>query len=107
MDVVQAIDINTGDLIWEYRRRLPNDLEDYFPVPSINRNLSIFGDLIIDTSADDYIYALNAYTGELVWETQILDYHQGAQQTSGPIIANSMAISGRVVNQKAALMPVS
>ena len=95
MDVVQAIDINTGDLIWEYRRRLPNDLEDYFPVPSINRNLSIFGDLIIDTSADDYIYALNAYTGELVWETQILDYHQGAQQTSGPIIANGMAISGR------------
>ncbi|MAM70791.1 MAG: pyrrolo-quinoline quinone [Gammaproteobacteria bacterium] len=95
LDVVQAIDIKSGDLLWEYRRRLPRDLEDYFPVPSINRNLAIYEDLIIDTSADDYIYALDAYTGELVWETQILDYRQGAQQTSGPIIANGMAISGR------------
>tara|TARA_R110002110_G_scaffold333870_2_gene544892 strand:+ start:26481 stop:28361 length:1881 start_codon:yes stop_codon:yes gene_type:complete len=95
MDVTQAIDIESGDLIWEYRRRLPRDLRDYFPVPDINRNLAIYEDLIIDTSADDYIYALNARTGELVWETQILDYSRGAQQTSGPIIANGMAISGR------------
>lgn len=95
MDVIQAIDIESGDLIWEYRRRLPRDLRDYFPVPDINRNLAIYEDLIIDTSADDYIYAINARNGELVWETQIMDYHQGAQQTSGPIIANGMAISGR------------
>ncbi len=95
MDVIQAIDARTGDLIWEYNRRLPDDLRDYFPVPDINRNLAIYDDLIIDTSADDYIYALNARSGELVWETQILDYHRGAQQTSGPIIVNGMAISGR------------
>jgi len=95
MDVTQAIDAATGDLIWEYQRRLPDDLRDYFPVPDINRNLAIYDDLIIDTSADDYIYALNARNGELVWETQILDYHRGAQQTSGPIIVNGMAISGR------------
>jgi PQQ-dependent dehydrogenase (methanol/ethanol family) len=95
MDVVQAIDIESGDLIWEYRRRLPRDLRDYFPVPDINRNLAIYEDLIIDTSADDFIYALDARSGELVWETQILDYTRGAQQTSGPIIANGLAISGR------------
>jgi len=95
MDVIQAIDIESGDLIWEYRRRLPRDLRDYFPVPDINRNLAIYEDLIIDTSADDYIYAINARTGELAWETQIMDYSRGAQQTSGPIIANGMAISGR------------
>ena len=95
MDVIQAIDARTGDLIWEYNRRLPDDLRDYFPVPDINRNLAIYENLIIDTSADDFIYALDARTGELVWETQILDYHAGAQQTSGPIIVNGMAISGR------------
>lgn len=96
-DVTQAIDIESGDLIWEHRRRLPDEseLRPYFPVPDINRNLAIYDDLIIDTSADDYIYALNARTGEMVWETQILDYRAGAQQTSGPIIANGMAISGR------------
>ena len=94
-DLDQAIDATTGDLIWEYRRTLPSDLTDYMPVPSINRNLAIYGDSIIDTSADDYVFALDVRTGKLQWETKILDYHHGAQQTSGPIIANGKIISGR------------
>ena len=69
---------------------------DYLPVPSINRNLAIYGNVIIDTSADDYVFALDALTGELAWETLILDYQvNAAQQTSGPIIADGKIISGR------------
>jgi alcohol dehydrogenase (cytochrome c) len=95
-DVVQAIDAATGDALWEYRRRLPDDLGKYIPFPAINRNVAIFGTTIIDTSADDYVYALDTATGKLVWETQILDYRRNAaQQTSGPIIANGKVISGR------------
>jgi alcohol dehydrogenase (cytochrome c) len=94
-DLVQAFDAASGDLLWEYRRSLPRDLGEYFPVPSINRNLAIYADSIIDTSADDYVYALDARTGELQWETKLFDYKHGAQQTSGPIIANGKIISGR------------
>ena len=36
-DLVQAINAASGDLLWEYRRSLPSDLGEYFPVPSINR----------------------------------------------------------------------
>jgi PQQ-dependent dehydrogenase (methanol/ethanol family) len=96
MDVVQAIDAATGDTIWEYRRQLPADINTFVPFPAINRNLAIYGNSIIDTSADDFIYALDTATGTLLWETQILDYRQhAAQQTSGPIIARGMAVSGR------------
>jgi PQQ-dependent dehydrogenase (methanol/ethanol family) len=95
-DVVQAIDAKTGDLIWEYRRKLPEDLNTFIPFPAINRNIAIYGSAIIDTSADDYVYALDTATGKLLWETQILDYRKNAaQQTSGPIIANGRVISGR------------
>jgi alcohol dehydrogenase (cytochrome c) len=94
-DLVEAFDAATGDLLWQYRRTLPDDLTQYMPVPSINRNLAIYGDTIIDTSADDYVFALDAQTGELRWQTKILDYQRGAQQTSGPIIANGKIISGR------------
>ena len=94
-DIVQALDAATGDLIWEHRRRLPSDLGDYLPVSDINRNLAIHGGLIIDTSADDYVYALDARTGEQVWETQVDDYQTGSQQTSGPIIAGGRVVSGR------------
>lgn len=41
---------------------------------STNRNIAIYGNRIIDTSADNYLYALDARTGRLAWETQILDY---------------------------------
>ena len=94
-DVIQAIDAGTGDLMWEYRRTLPEDLGKFFPVPAINRNLAIYGRYIIDTSADDYVFALDAESGKLAWETKILDYQKGAQQTSGPIIANGKVIAGR------------
>jgi alcohol dehydrogenase (cytochrome c) len=97
-DVIQAIDAVTGDLIWEYRRDRPDDLADYMigSLIDTNRNLAIHGNLIIDTSADEYVFALDAMTGELVWETQILDYKvHPANQTSGPIIASGKVISGR------------
>ena len=57
LDVVEAFDAGTGDLKWQYRRKLPEDLGKFFPVPAINRNLAIHGNLIIDTSADDYVFA--------------------------------------------------
>jgi PQQ-dependent dehydrogenase (methanol/ethanol family) len=94
-DLVQALDAATGDLKWEYRRSLPSDLGEYFPVPSINRNLAIYGDTLIDTSADDYLYALDARTGALRWEVRLFDYRRGAQHTSGPIIADGKIVSGR------------
>ena len=97
-DVIQAIDAVSGDLIWEHRREVPEDMEEYvFPyLLQTNRNVAIHGRYIIDTSTDDHIFALDAETGEQVWETQILDYQVNpATQTSGPIVAGGRAISGR------------
>ena len=97
-DVIQALDAVTGDLIWEYRRDRPDDLAEYMigSLTDTNRNIAIWGNLIIDTSGDDYIFALDAKTGDLVWETQVLDYRvHPANQTSGPIVANGKVVSGR------------
>ncbi|MCY4077802.1 MAG: PQQ-binding-like beta-propeller repeat protein [Acidobacteria bacterium] len=95
-DVIQAIDAVTGDLLWEYRRDRPDDLEEFVPISSANRNIAIYGDTIIDTSSDDHVFALDAATGRLVWETQILDYRVNpAHQTSGPIVADGKVVSGR------------
>ena len=97
-DVIQAIDAVTGDLLWEHRRERPDDLEEFIvrALSEGNRNISIYGGLIIDTSNDDHVFALDAATGRVVWDTQILDYRQNpAHQTSGPIIANGKVVSGR------------
>ena len=94
-DVTQAYDATTGDLIWEYRRPVPEDVGNYFPAASTNRNLAMYGNLILDNGADGYAYALDAHTGELAWESFILDYRAGAKNSSGPIVANGKVISGR------------
>ena len=96
-DVIQAIDAATGDLIWEHRREIPEDAaESLGYLSSNNRNIAIWRDLIIDTSVDDHLFALDAVTGTQVWETQVLDYHtHPAIQGAGPIIGNGKVFSGR------------
>ena len=74
-DVISALDAVTGDLKWEYRRDLPDDVYEYVGGNARNnRNIAIYDRLIINTSDDNYVFALDATTGDTVWETQILDY---------------------------------
>ena len=44
---------------------------------------------------DPHVDFLFARTGELAWETQILDYRLGGQASSGPIVGGGKVISGR------------
>ena len=96
-DVIQAIDAATGDLVWEHRRDLPEDIYDHVGRLAVtNRNLAIYDRLIIDTSADNFAFALDAVTGEPVWETRILDYRtHPATHSAGPIVTSGKVISGR------------
>jgi alcohol dehydrogenase (cytochrome c) len=89
-DYIQAIDARTGDLIWEYQRKLPEGARR-----STKRNIAIHGTSIISTSSHNHVFALDARTGELQWETQILDPSLPANASSGPIVANGKIIAGR------------
>ena len=96
-DVIQALSAETGDLIWEYRRDLPEDVWGYTgALARKTRNIAIWGEYILGTSADHYAYALDAVTGQLAWETRILDYKENpAHHSAGPIVADGKLISGR------------
>lgn len=94
-DIVSAIDADSGELLWQHRRELPDDVYDYVIFGETNRNIALYEGLIIDTSVDDYLYALDAKTGEVVWETKVVDYKSQTKQSSGPLIANGLAITGR------------
>ena len=106
-EVVQAIDAVTGDLKWEYRRDIPEDVPEILGgLTDNNRNIAIFGNRIIDTANDDYVYAIDVETGDLAWEEQIFDYQvHPARHSAGPIIANGKIISGRSCRPRAG--PVS
>ncbi|MAW62386.1 MAG: hypothetical protein CL473_00215 [Acidobacteria bacterium] len=96
-DVIESYDAAAGDLLWAHRRNLPDDVYDHVGGNSRNnRNIAIYDRFIINTSDDSYAFALDATTGEIAWETQIFDYQtQPVGHSSGPIIADGKAISGR------------
>jgi alcohol dehydrogenase (cytochrome c) len=89
-DWIQAINAKTGDLIWENRRKLPEGVRG-----GTNRNMAIWGTTLIDASADNQMYAIDARTGSQVWETKVLEPTARASASSGPIIANGKVIEGR------------
>ena len=93
-ELVSAHDAATGDLIWSYRRELP---EDIVRVPGITvhrgRGMSLYGNKLINFSTDGFLYALDAGTGELIWEARMVDYRETRQQASGaPIVYNGVVV---------------
>ena len=96
LDVTLALDAATGRTIWEHRRELASDLSRHVPFPQTNRNLAVYGELVIDNGADDTIYALSAESGELVWQTEVLDFRRNpSKQGSGPLAFRGKLVSGR------------
>ena len=67
-DYIVAADAKSGDVLWEYKRKLPEGSRG-----KTDRAIAMWGNLIINSSSDNFIYALDAQTGKLVWETPVLD----------------------------------
>ena len=93
-DIVQALDATTGDLLWEYRRNLPDNIANVTGTRFRYRNVSIYDDKIFLATNDAYLVALDAQTGAVVWETQRVDYREQVAQTAGPVIVNGKVITG-------------
>ncbi|MCW5697501.1 MAG: PQQ-binding-like beta-propeller repeat protein [Bauldia sp.] len=89
-DVVQALDATTGDLLWEYRRQLPDDVGGIMAT----RGLGLWQDRVILMSKDNVMVALDATSGEVIWETAVRA-PDGGIQTSTVTVANGVAVSGR------------
>jgi alcohol dehydrogenase (cytochrome c) len=89
-DFIQAFNAKTGDLKWEYHRQYPEGVNG-----GTNRNMAIWGTTLIDAGADNQMYAVDARTGKLVWETKVLEPKLPARATAGPIVVNGKVITGR------------
>lgn len=95
-DFIQALDATTGDVIWQYQREQP-EIEDRTIIAGlgpVTRTMALYEDKIIHLTNDAFIIALDARTGQLVWETDTGD-PRVVGQSAGPLIVEGVAISGR------------
>ena len=88
---VLALNAVTGDLLWRYVRYLPDDLQQFHPT---NRGVALYGDLAYLATVDAVLVALDALTGEVVWEVDVEDYYNGYYMTMAPLIVDGVVMVG-------------
>lgn len=92
LGIVQAVDAATGDRLWEYRKTFEGTPDETFR--SRTRSLAIYGDNIFVTTNDAHILALDALTGDVVWDHTVADWKRGYRYTSGAIVVKGQIVAG-------------
>ena len=94
---VQALDAASGELLWQYLRTLPEELDNGRRAHA--KSLAIYGDKVFAPTADGHIVALDVRTGRLVWDQEVVAKSGrpaaiGWQLSGGPIVAKGKLIIG-------------
>lgn len=89
-----ALDARNGDLIWEYRRELAEDVAPEVCCGLVNRGVALYGDKVYMATLDSHLLAFDAVTGEMVWDTTVADYTQGYAMTLAPLAAAGKVLVG-------------
>ena len=87
---VLAFDAKTGRTLWRYDREVPLGLG---ALHRTNRGVALWGDNVYVASIDCMLTALDAKTGEEVWEAEVCDW----EKTSGYITSAPLVVKGKVI----------
>src|ERR1700680_4577913 len=87
-----ALDARTGRPIWLYQHQLPSDIRPC--CGRVNRGLAILGDKVFLGTLDAHVIALDAKTGNVIWDVAAVDYKQGYSFTLAPLAVKNLVILG-------------
>jgi len=90
-DVV-ALDARSGELRWRYRGILPVKL--WIIAARTNRGLAILGNVLFLGRLDDFLVAINATNGSVIWQTVVANPSDGFTMTGAPLIVNRSVVVG-------------
>jgi alcohol dehydrogenase (cytochrome c) len=90
LNSADALDARTGNAIWHYNRPLPK-VASHCTVMT-NRGFAILGDRLYLGTLDSHLVALNAKTGNVIWDVEVEDYRKGFSITHAPL-----AIDGKII----------
>ena len=95
-DRILALNATNGDLLWAYEPR-------YDGTGGKTKSLGIFEDKIYFASIDGFVRALNARTGETVWETAMVGRSGNRNSSGGVLVADGKVLmNGACTNLAAA-----
>jgi alcohol dehydrogenase (cytochrome c) len=91
-DGVVALDAKTGEVIWTYRRPVPDALPGCCGTP--NRGVAVLGRTVFVAASDSFLIALDANTGKQRWIVKVADYRDGYTMTGAPLVLGDRVVVG-------------
>src|SRR5262252_6548165 len=88
---ILALNAKTGDLLWRYKKELPEDLLQLHPT---NRGVGLYEDRVYLATVDAHLVALDAKTGKVAWDVAVEDYKKGYYFTLAPLVAKGKVMVG-------------
>ena len=88
---VLALDAATGEFLWRYKRKLP---EDFAALHNTSRGVALYGDKVFLPALDAVLVALDAKTGKVAWEAKVADWKDGYYMTMAPLIVKGKVLVG-------------
>ena len=85
-----ALDAGSGRLLWQWNRPTTQGVMG----AGSNRGVGVAGDRLFIVTDNAHLVALNRYTGEEVWDTEMADWHQNYGATGAPLAVGNLVISG-------------
>jgi alcohol dehydrogenase (cytochrome c) len=87
-----ALDARTGRPIWLFQHQVPSDIRPC--CGHVNRGLAILGDKVFLGTLDAHVIALDAKTGNVIWDVPAADYKEGYSFTLAPLAVKNLVILG-------------
>ena len=92
--VVHAVDARTGELIWSWDPWVPKHHARFVCCDVVNRGVAVYRGRVYAGTLDGRLAALEAATGEVVWEVVTVDQSAAYSITGAPRIVNGRVIIG-------------
>jgi alcohol dehydrogenase (cytochrome c) len=93
-DEVHAFQASTGKPLWTYKHDLSQVGLKTVCCDVVNRGVALYGDNAYLATLDNYVVALDAQTGKVVWKKQLAPADMGAAMTLAPLIVQGKVIVG-------------
>ncbi len=90
---VYALDAATGREIWRYAQPRTEGLVGD-PGIGLNRGVAVHGDLVFSVTDHAHVIALDRFTGELVWDTEMDDYREHYGAVVAPLVVGDLVVAG-------------
>ncbi len=88
-----ALDAGSGRMLWRYGRAHTQGLAGNASL-GFNRGVAQSGDRIFMLTDNAHMLALNRFNGELLWDTEMADWHQNYNGTSAPLTVGNLVVTG-------------